>query len=259
MSIMMFYGKEIFVFLLGLCIGSFLNVCIYRLPRNESVLYPPSHCTACGGRLGMADLIPVLSYICLRGRCRHCGARISVQYFLVELGTGLLYLAAYVTLGLHWQTVAMWIFLAVLIAVSAADLRQRIIPDQILLAGVVLGLPVIFLTSVSHLIDGVIGFFAAGLLFLLIAVVSKGGMGGGDIKLSALMGLFLGWQGILVALFLSFVIGGLAAIFLLLTGFRKRKDAMPFGPCLALGGLTAAFYGPQIIAGYLRLFLSPYY
>ncbi len=243
----------IFAFLLGACIGSFLNVCIYRLPRNESVVYQPSHCPGCDSRLRIPDLMPILSYILLRGRCRHCGIRISAQYPLVELATGLLFLTAYITWGISWHTASMWVFLALLAAVSVVDMQHRIIPDQMLLTGTILGLPLVLLTSVSHLINGVIGFFAAGLLLLAIAFVSRGGMGGGDIKLSAVMGLFLGWQGVLIALFLSFLIGGLAGIFLLITGTRGRKDAIPFGPCLALGGLIAAFYGQQIITGYLKL------
>jgi len=249
----MAYVNEVFAFLLGACIGSFLNVCIYRLPQGESVVYQPSHCPACGGRLGIPDLAPILSYILLRGRCRHCGIRISAQYPLVEFATGLLFLAAYIIWGFSWHTASMWVFLTVLVSVSVVDVLHRIIPDQILLTGVILGLPLVLLTSVNHLISGVIGFFAAGLLFLVIAVVSRGGMGGGDVKLSAVMGFFLGWQGVLVALFISFLIGGLAGIFLLAAGIKGRKDAVPFGPCLALGGLITAFFGQQIITGYLKL------
>lgn len=249
----MVYAGEIFAFLLGACAGSFLNVCIYRLPRNESVVYRPSHCPACSSKLGMPDLVPILSYILLRGRCRSCGIRISPQYPLVELVTGLLFLAAYVTWGLSWHTASMWVFLAVLVSISMVDVLHRIIPDQILITGTVLGLPLALLTSVNHLINGIIGFFAAGLFLLAIAFISRGGMGGGDIKLSAVMGLFLGWQGIIAALFLSFLIGGLAGIFLLVSGLKNRKDAIPFGPYLALGGLSAAFFGQQIVTGYLKL------
>ncbi len=249
----MAYINEIFVFLLGACIGSFLNVCIYRLPREESVVYKPSHCPGCGNKLGVPDLVPILSYIFLRGRCRHCGSPISAQYPLVELITALLFLAAYTAWGISWHTASMWVFLAVLVSVSVVDMHHRIIPDEILLVGTILGLPLIFLTSLNHLISGLIGFMAAGLLLLAIAVISKGGMGGGDIKLSAVMGLFLGWQSAAVALFLSFLIGGIVGILLLVTKIKGRKDAVPFGPYLALGGLAAAFYGPQIITWYTGL------
>ena len=249
----MAYINEIFVLLLGACIGSFLNVCIYRLPREESVVYKPSHCPGCGNKLGVPDLVPILSYIFLRGRCRHCGSQISVQYPLVELITALLFLAAYLTWGISWHTASMWVFLAVLVSVSVVDIHHRIIPDEILLVGTILGLPLILLTSISDLIGGVIGFFTAGLLLLAIAVVSKGGMGGGDIKLSAVMGLFLGWQGVAVALFLSFLIGGIAGILLLVTRIKGRKDAVPFGPYLALGALISAFYGQRIVTWYLSL------
>ncbi|KJS14192.1 MAG: peptidase A24 [Peptococcaceae bacterium BRH_c8a] len=249
----MAYLNEIFVFLLGACIGSFLNVCIYRLPREESVVYKPSHCPGCGNKLGVLDLVPILSYVFLRGRCRHCGSQISAQYPLVELITALLFLAAYITWGISWHTASMWVFLAVLVSVSVVDIHHRIIPDEILVVGTILGLPLIFLTSISDLISGLIGFFAAGLLLLAIAVVSKGGMGGGDIKLSAVMGLFLGWQGVAVALFLSFLIGGIAGILLLVTKIKGRKDAVPFGPYLALGALVAVFYGQRIITWYMSL------
>lgn len=249
----MAYINEVFVFLLGACIGSFLNVCIYRLPREESVVSKPSHCPRCGKKLVILDLVPILSYIWLRGCCRQCGGKISIQYPLVELLTAVLFLAAYATWGVSWHTLSMWVFLSVLVSVSVADIHHRIIPDEILLVGTVLGLPLVFLTSFNSLISGIIGFFSAGLLLLLIAVVSKGGMGGGDIKLSAVMGLFLGWQGVAVALFLSFLAGGLAGILLLVTRFKGRKDAVPFGPYLALGGLAAAFYADAIIKWYLGL------
>lgn len=247
------YINAVFVFLLGACIGSFLNVCIYRLPREESVVSEPSHCTRCGRKLGVADLVPLLSYLWLRGRCRGCGTRISLQYPLVELLTALLFLAAYLTWGISWHTLSMWVFLSVLVSVSMVDIHHRIIPDEILLVGTVLGVPLVLLTSISSLISGLIGFFGAGILLLLIAVLSRGGMGGGDIKLSAVMGLFLGWQGVAVALFLSFLTGGLAGILLLVTKLKGRKDAVPFGPYLALGGLAAAFYADAIIKWYLGL------
>ncbi len=247
------YWADIFVLILGACIGSFLNVCIYRIPRRESVAGKPSHCRSCGRRIKARDLVPVLSFLLLRGRCRHCGGKISLQYPLVELCTAALFLAAYRYWGWQWQTVSMWIFFAVLVTAAVIDLQHTIIPGEILVAGCALGLPVIFFISLSKLTGGILGFFAAGLLLLVIALVSKGGMGGGDIKLGAVMGLFLGWQGVIVALFIAFLVSGLAAIVLLATGRKGRKDAVPFGPYLALGGITAAFYADWIINWYLRI------
>lgn len=243
----------ILVFLLGACAGSFLNVCIYRIPRHESVVHTPSHCRDCGTRIRPWDLVPVISYLWLKGRCRYCGGRISPQYPLVELVTAALFVAAFKVWGLGWQAAAMWVFFAMLVAVAVIDIHHKIIPDEILVAGLVLGLPCVFLVSPGRLLSGVIGFFVSGFILLAIALVSRGGMGGGDVKLSAVMGLFLGWPAIIVSLFLAFLAGGLAGIFLLATGRKNRKDAVPFGPYLAAGGVAAAFYADRLINWYLGI------
>ncbi len=247
------YFVQVLVFIIGACIGSFLNVCIYRLPRGQSVVSNPSHCPGCGRRLGVPDLVPLLSYVLLKGRCRYCGERISARYPLVELLTALLFVGAYHFWGWQWQTVAMWLFCAVLVTAAFIDYQHKIIPDELILAGCVLGLPLVFLSGPGKLVDGLVGFFVAGLLFLFIAVVSNGGMGGGDIKLSALMGLYLGFPNIIVALFSSFLLGGLSGIALLALRGKSRKDAVPFGPFLAFGGVMAAFYSGPIIRWYLHI------
>ncbi|KAF1086553.1 Type 4 prepilin-like proteins leader peptide-processing enzyme [Sporotomaculum syntrophicum] len=247
------YFVQVLVFIIGACIGSFLNVCIYRLPRGQSVVSNPSHCPGCGRRLGVPDLVPLLSYVLLKGRCRYCGERISARYPLVELLTALLFLVAYHFWGLQWQTVAMWLFFAVLVTAAFIDFQHKIIPDELILAGGVLGLPLVFLSGPGKLVDGLIGFLFAGLLFLFIAVVSNGGMGGGDIKLSALMGLYLGFPNIIVALFSSFLLGGLSGIALMALRAKNRKDSVPFGPFLAFGSVLAAFYSGQIIRWYLHI------
>ncbi|MBM7854500.1 leader peptidase (prepilin peptidase)/N-methyltransferase [Desulfohalotomaculum tongense] len=244
---------ELIAAILGACIGSFLNVCICRIPKKQSVIYTPSHCPCCGRKLGAADLVPVFSYLLLKGRCRYCKAKISPRYPLVELLTAVLFLAAYSFWGWHWQTVSMVVFFSLLVSVSVIDIYYQIIPDRILLAGSIIGLPFIMLSSFDKLINGAVGFFAAGLLMLAIALASKGGMGGGDIKLSAVMGLFLGWQNVLVALFIAFLTGGLSGAFLLAAGLKERRDAVPFGPYLALGGLIAAFGGSEIINWYVSV------
>ncbi|TYO95649.1 prepilin peptidase [Desulfallas thermosapovorans] len=241
---------DIIVFILGACIGSFLNVCIHRLPLGQSVVYNPSHCPGCGHRLKALDLVPLLSYILLRGRCRYCGTRIPARYPLVESTAAVFFGAVYQFWGWQWQSVSMWVFFAVLLAAALIDYRHKIIPDELIITGLVLGLPLVYLSGTGKLIDGLIGFLGAGVLFLIIALVSKGGMGGGDIKLSALMGLFLGWPDILVALFISFLVGGLSGIMLMALGQKGRKDAVPFGPYLALGGVVAAFGADWIIKWY---------
>ncbi len=199
----------------------------------------------------MLDLIPLLSYVLLKGRCRYCGEKISARYPLVELVTALLFVAAYQFWGWQWQTVAMWIFFAVLITAAVIDYRHKIIPDEIIIPGCVFGLLFVFLSG--KLVDGLIGFLVAGLLFLFIAVGSNGGMGGGDIKLSALMGLYLGSPGIFVALFGSFLFGGLSGIMLMALRRKGMKDAVPFGPFMAIGGVVAAFYSDPIIKWYIDI------
>lgn len=240
-----------FVFITGLVVGSFLNVCIYRIPLGETVVTTPSHCFACGNRLRARDLVPVLSYIFLRGKCRYCGVKISWQYPLVELVTGLIFLATVFTWGISWGGLAMLMFFSMLVVTTVIDLYHQIIPDGVLLVGGLLGLPMVYLQSMEQLKWGVIGFFAAGLVLLLIALASKGGMGGGDIKLAAVMGLYLGLKSVALALFLSFLLGGLVGILLLVTGIKGRKDAVPFGPFLALGAIITAFWGEKIFAWYL--------
>lgn len=240
----------ILVFIFGLIIGSFLNVCIYRIPMGQTVVTTPSHCYACGTSLKPLDLFPVLSYLFLRGRCRYCGAKISFRYPLVELLTAVLFVVAIYYQGFTWSGLATMVFSAMLVVVTFIDLDHQIIPDGVLLVGGILGLPLIYLQSIEHLKWGVLGFFAAGLLLLIIAVLSKGGMGGGDIKLAAVMGLYLGLKSVAVALMLAFLLGGLIGVLLLLTGIKGRKDPVPFGPFLAIGAILASFYGEKIILWY---------
>lgn len=243
----------IITFIVGLLIGSFLNVCIYRIPVEQTVITTPSHCYNCGQRIKPWDLVPVLSFLILKGRCRHCDTQLSWQYPLVELTTGLLFLVAVWRWGITWETLSMLVFFSLLVVVTVIDFHHQIIPNRVLLVGGALGLPLVYLQSLEHLKSGLIGFFAAGLLLLLIALISRGGMGGGDIKLAAVMGLFLGLKGVAVALFLSFLIGGVVGILLLVTGKKGRKDAVPFGPFLALGSILAALMSSDIIIWYVGL------
>lgn len=237
------------VFLAGACAGSFLNVVICRLPRGKSVVFPPSHCPSCLHKLGLIDLLPVVSFIALKGKCRYCGCRISPQYSVVELVTGVLLVLVWLQYGFTWAFLRCAILLSLLVAAAVIDLQHKIIPDKLNLAGLLLGVPFL-LISREAFFSGAAGFLAGGGLLLLIAVVSKGGMGGGDIKLAAVMGLYLGWKYLLLALFLAFVAGGAVGILMILLRLKGRKDAVPFGPCLALGAVAAVLAGGKIIPWY---------
>lgn len=243
----------VLLIVIGLLIGSFLNVVICRLPRGESVVFPPSRCPRCGGRLSPWDLIPVFSYLWLRGKCKHCGTAISPRYPLVEILTGGLFAAAYAAFG--WQPLLLkhLFFLALLVAVTFIDLEHYLIPNRLVIAGLVGGVLINLYTRDLTLLSAALGALVPAAFFLFLALVSRGGMGGGDIKLAAVMGLFLGWPQVLPAVFLAALAGGLVGGVLLVTGRKKRKDPIPFGPFLALGSILMVFFGAQLINWYLQL------
>jgi leader peptidase (prepilin peptidase)/N-methyltransferase len=239
-------------FLLGACIGSFLNVCVFRLPRSESIVFPASHCLNCNNKLKAYDNIPVLSFLLLRGKCRSCQTKISWQYPLVELATGILFALAAARFGLSWDTLIALILISVSIVVSLIDLKIQIIPNTISLPGIVLGLAASLVpASPVHFLNALIGALLGGGIFYLVAVVSKGGMGGGDIKLIAMFGAFLGWQKCLLTIFAGVLLGSVVGIVLILLKRKGRKDPIPFGPFLCIGALVSLFYGQTIIRWYL--------
>jgi len=238
---------------LGLAVGSFLNVLIWRLPRGLSPVFPPSYCPSCERRLEWFELFPVVSYIVLGGRCRTCRARISPLYPLVELGTGALFGASVAAWEPDLAALSTTVFGSILIVAAVIDGRHRLIPDALTLPGLALGLVLSGLNPAVGLPAAVIGLLLGGGLLLVVAVATGGGMGGGDIKLAAVMGCFLGWQGLLVALLLGFVAGAVVGGALLASGRKQRRDLMAFGPFLAAGGLAAAFWGPDLIHWYLAL------
>lgn len=241
------------LFIGGLLVGSFLNVVIHRLPRGGSVVRPPSSCPRCGARLSAADLVPVLSYLWLRGRCRYCGAGISPRYLLVELLTGGLFAGLYVHFG--WQPLlAKHLFLAALLVATAfIDLEHYIIPNRLILAGLAGGVPLNLWTRDLTLLSAILGALVPAAFFLLLALATRGGVGGGDIKLVVVIGLFLGWPWGALAVFLGALAGGILGLALLLTGRKKRKDPLPFGPFLALGTTAAVLAGEPLVFWYLSL------
>jgi leader peptidase (prepilin peptidase)/N-methyltransferase len=237
---------------LGLVIGSFVNVVIARLPERRSLWAPGSACPGCGQPIAWYDNIPVVSFFVLRGRCRACAAPISWRYPLVEALTGALFALAWIMVDGRVVDFAIAAgLLAALVAVTAIDMRYQIIPDAITLPGVLAGLGASLVSQRVTWAESAGGMLLGGALFVAVIVLSRGGMGGGDLKLGAMLGAFLGWKAVLVALFVSVVLGGAAAVALLASGRLARKDAIPFGPFLAVGGALALFWGDALVAWYL--------
>lgn len=253
------------IFVLGLLIGSFLNVCIYRIPRDGLSINSPrqSICPECRSAIKFFDNIPVLSYVLLRGRCRNCSTRISIVYPLVELITGGLFLLMYHRFGITPDFIHGCLFVTLLIPISWIDARWYIIPNAIIIVGLLLGLSITVAISAEqqdwhylfeHLIGALIG--AGALLLIAIlgkAIFRKEAMGGGDIKLMALIGLFLGaWQYLLIVIVLSAFIGSIVGVLLILFTERNRGHPIPYGPFLAIAAALSLFWGEEMWKAYLR-------
>jgi leader peptidase (prepilin peptidase) / N-methyltransferase len=265
--------SAILVTVLGLCTGSFLNVCIYRIPNGLLLRTPPSHCPACKARLAPLELVPVLSWLWLRGKCRHCSKPISPRYLFVELLTGALFLLCWWRMPDIWRLMPALILTSVLIVAAFIDAEHTIIPNGLALFGAVAG---IVLVAICTLVTGAppwlaaaegpvpwyraLSGAAAGVLvgggsLLLLDIISrlilrKDGMGGGDVKLMAMAGLYLGGPATLVALMLAVVAGGLAGIVLLAAKRLKRGDYFPFGPFLAGGAFASMLFAGNILQLY---------
>ncbi len=257
---------SIIIFTLGLVIGSFLNVCIYRIPREGLSIHFPrtSFCPECQTPIQASDNIPILSYLIVRGRCRHCGAKISIVYPLVELMTGGLFLLLFYRFGLTLEFLHGGLFVGLLVPITWVDARWYIIPNAIIVVGLIAGSAVTILISLtsrnlSYLIEHLIGAIAGGALLLLIAAVGavlfrKKAMGGGDIKLMILIGLFLGvWPHLLVVIMVSAFIGSIVGVLLIALRKKSREGRIPYGPFLVIGALLDLFSGSEIWGWYLKL------
>ena len=247
-------GPAIVLFLLGLCVGSFLNVVIARVPEGRSIVGPGSACPRCSTPIAWYDNVPLLSFALLRARCRKCGEPISWRYPVVELVTGLLFVLALAERGLTIDLLPALLLVSGLVAITGIDLDHQLIPDVLSIPGIVVGLAVSTLTGRPGWLDSLVGVVIGGGIFLLIIVASRGGMGGGDMKLGAMLGAFLGWKLVLVAILIAILAGGVFAIVVLLLRRKGRKDAVPFGPFLALGGVVSLFWGEGLLAWYLGTF-----
>ncbi|MFA5384738.1 MAG: prepilin peptidase [Eubacteriales bacterium] len=247
----MHFITQVLFFVTGLVIGSFLNVCIYRIPRNESIVFPSSHCPVCGNILAPRDLAPLFSYLALKGRCRYCRTSIHWRYPLVELITGLLFIALYCSLGLNLLLLKYLLLACFLVAISFIDLEHYIIPNELVIAMLGTGIVMDLLTREHSLVSVLLGMFVPFAALTALALISSGGMGGGDIKLAAAAGLFLGWPQSIVALILSCFIAGIAGMLMLALKAKKRKDPIPFGPYYSAGILISVFWGETLLELYL--------
>lgn len=248
---------EIFlVIIFGLVIGSFLNVCICRIANEESIAFPPSHCTNCGYELRVKDLIPVLSYVLLGGICRGCKEKISIQYPIVEILNSILYVAIYLKFGFTLDLFKFCLLASLLIVIGIIDIQTKNVYNSTIVFGVVSGLIFLGLEWLETRVipwNYITGAFIGFLVIYLIVILTHG-MGEGDIDIALICGLFLGIKGVLVTLFISVVLGGLVATGILVLKLKDKKAEIAFGPYLAIGGLIACLYGNSIIDFYLKLF-----
>ncbi|MFA6599733.1 MAG: prepilin peptidase [Candidatus Omnitrophota bacterium] len=251
-------GIPFLVIALGLCVGSFLNVCIHRMPKEESIVSPGSHCPACGKPVAWYDNVPLVSYLLLRGKCRQCGAKISPRYFVVELVTALLWFLLWLRFGAGASFAAGAVLVSVLLAVTMTDLETGLIPDKMTYPGMAVGLLLsAAFPALQHeglwwagLVRSLLGLAAGGGILLAVGfagnlIFRKETMGGGDVKLLALIGAFVGWsEAIFVFLFAPIF----AIPFALHAKFARKQETIPFGPYLALAGILFYFFGEKIMA-----------
>lgn len=235
----------------GLLMGSFLNVCIYRFPRGESVVFNSSHCPVCKHNLNVSDLIPVLSFFIIRGKCRYCKTLLSPRYVLVELFTAAIFAITFINLGYSPYLVKYVLVFSLLVVVFSIDLEHKIIPNKLVILLLIWGICWQLVSPERIWLDAVGGAFLGGGFLLLAAVVSRGGMGGGDIKLMFAAGLYMGTALTGLALFLSFIGGALVGLTLIIFGIKTRKDYIPFGPFLTLGIFVTVLWGSCIMEMYL--------
>ena len=243
------------VLLFGAVIGSFLNVCIYRLPREESVAWPSSRCPTCRKPIAVYDNIPIVSYLFLHGRCRACQSPISFRYPLVEAANAIGYVGVFWMFDFTAVACFYAALVSALIVVTGTDLSHTMIPDVVTLPGIIVGLLGAALILPISVVDSLMGILVGGGILWFLAWISpyvfgKEGMGGGDIKLMAMVGAFLGWQPVLLAIMIGSLLGSLVGGGLIVTGVRRREQYIPFGPFLAIGSLLALLFHQPLFEWY---------
>jgi leader peptidase (prepilin peptidase)/N-methyltransferase len=247
------------IFIFGLIIGSFCNVIIHRLPQRASIVTPGSHCPSCKTPIRPWDNIPLVSYLLLRGRCRTCKEHISLRYPAVELLSGVFYVLLWSKFDLSTPLLVYAALTSTLLTVALIDYDHKIIPNTITLPGIVIGLSLSILSILSIEVlpitplASLFGVLGGGIFFYLIALVSRGGMGGGDIKLIAMIGAFLGWQGAFFTILSGALLGSAVGVSLMVLGKKGRKDKVPFGPFLSIGAILFILWGDELIHWYLNL------
>ena len=242
----------------GALIGSFLNVCIYRLPRGESIVWPGSHCTSCSQAIAVCDNIPILSYLLLQGRCRACGASISIRYPVVEVANALGYVVLLWSFGPTWTAALYAILFSALLVVAGTDLTHKIIPNVVTLPGIALGLLGAATVLPVGMVNALLGIVVGGGILWALAwaspyVFGKEGMGGGDIKLLAMIGAFLGWKPALLTIMIGSLTGSIIGIGLIALQFIRRDEYIPFGPFLVFGALLSMFFSQPLLDWYQGL------
>ncbi len=245
---------------LGMTVGSFLNVCIDRLPQNKSIVFPPSHCEACQHKLSARDLIPVFSHLRLGGRCRYCQASIPRRILWVELATAVAFALLYWHYGLAPELAVMIFYACLFIIIFVIDLEHGLILNKVVYPAMIVALLLALypwpwfgesmgMRVAYAALGGAIGFA----IFLLIAIISRGGMGWGDVKLAALIGLATGFPLVIVAIIMAAILGGVVAVALVIARRKKRRETVPFGPFLALAAMVTLLWGNSILGWYLGL------
>jgi leader peptidase (prepilin peptidase) / N-methyltransferase len=241
-------------FIYGIVFGSFFNVVGLRVPKKESIVSPPSHCTNCNRKLGVLDLVPVFSYIFLKGKCRGCKTKISFIYPFMEFATGVLFALAYFMLGFSFELVVAILFLSLLVIITVSDIAYMLIPDKVLLPFAIVLLVCRILIPLTPWWDALLGAVVGFGVLYFIAVVSKGGMGGGDIKLFFVIGLVLGTVNTLLTLFVAAFVGSIIGVIILRRAGKGRKTPVPFGPSIALAAVLCYFWGADLVEWYMTMF-----
>lgn len=248
---------NLLVLVFGVVIGSFLNVCIYRIPNEESISYPPSHCSSCKHKLSFFELVPILSYIFLGGKCKQCHSYISIQYPIIEALNGIIYILIFYKYGLTISFFKYCIFASLLIVIGMIDYKTQYVYRSTTIFGIITAIGILIIqyfvngeSFINSILGGVIGFLIIG----LIVFITKG-MGEGDIEIAIVCGLFLGIKGILLTLFLAVIFGGIIGIFIVSLKLKELKDKIAFGPFLAVAGVISALFSNEIISMYLKLYI----